>query len=222
MGETVPQANVGTPLNLPSPMSFRPQKLVPATFRRWRFVLANLDWKGRRALIGSVLGRRTRDWRPVVRQSTQVLFVCQGNIIRSPLAEQALRAEAQARGRPIQVESAGLSARPGEGADPRAVESGEETGLSLAQHQARFLDAEQVEGAGAIFVMDRLNLGRILARFPESAERVFLLGGLQPDGSVSLTEIHDPVTGTLADVCVARDEVVNAVRLIASAWDQAG
>lgn len=67
--------------------------------------------------------------------------------------------------------------------------------------------------------MDHYNLGRILARFPEAAERVFLLGGCQPDGRMTLTEIHDPVSGSLSDVEIAHDEAVAAVRVLAGAWD---
>jgi protein-tyrosine phosphatase len=203
-------------------MSFRPQQLVPETLRRWRFVLANLDWAARRALLGALIKRRDVDWRAVVRSSTELLFVCQGNIIRSPLAEQALLREATVRGRSVRVISAGLSARPGEAADPRALESGEQHGLRLDDHRSRLLERAHVTGAQAIFVMDWLNLGRMLALFPEATGRVFLLGGLRPDGGVSLTEIHDPVTGTLAEVCIARDEVIAAVRLVAGAWDTPG
>jgi hypothetical protein len=37
---------------------------------------------------------------------------------------------------------------------------------------------------------------------------------------MTLTEIHDPVSGTLADVGVAHDEVIAAVQVLASAWDE--
>jgi protein-tyrosine-phosphatase len=198
--------------------------LVPAPLRRWRHVLASLNSTERQALLGAAvsttLGRRQRDWRPTVRKATNVVFVCHGNIIRSPLAAAAFAREATVRGRGVQVSSAGLSARVGEPADPRAADSAEERGLPLESHRARPLDAAQVAAADAIFIMDHLNLGRILARFPDAADRVFLLGGCQPDGRMTLVEIHDPVSGTLDDVRVAHDEVIAAVRLVATAWDE--
>lgn len=200
------------------------RRLVPAPLRRWRLVLSHLDPAERRLLLGAGLGAMLhldrRDWRAAMRQADNVVFVCHGNIIRSPLGEAALVREAASRGRAIKVSSAGLSARPGEPADPRAVESAEDRGLSLEAHRARLLDADLVAGADAIFIMDHVNLGRILARFPEAAGKVFLLGGCRPDGGVTLREIHDPVSGSLADVCVAHDEVEAAVRLLATAWDQ--
>lgn len=199
------------------------KRLVPTSLRRWRNVLAHLDPAERRVLLAAavdaILHPRRCDWRDVVRDSTSILFVCHGNIIRSPLAESAFAREAVARRKTVQVWSAGLSARPGELADPRAVDSAEERGLGLDAHRSRLLDAEQVGRADAIFVMDHLNLGRILNRFPDAAKKVFLLGGCRADGSVVLTEIHDPVSGSLDDVRTAHDEVLAATRLLASAWD---
>ena len=197
--------------------------LVPARLRRWRHVLAGLNATERQALLGAAvsttLERRQRDWRPTVRNAANVVFVCHGNIIRSPLAAAAFAREATVRDRRVQVSSAGLSAVAGKPADPRAADSAEERGLPLESHRARPLDAAQVAAADAIFIMDHLNLGRILARFPDAADRVFLLGGCQPDGGMALTEIHDPVSGSLADVEIAHDAVIAAVRLLAEAWD---
>jgi protein-tyrosine-phosphatase len=200
--------------------------LVPSSLRRWRFVLSQLDRTERRALLRVVLDAtlhpRRRDWRLSVRNAPAVVFVCHGNIIRSPLAAVAFARAAANRGRAVQVTSAGLLARAGEPADPRAIESAEERGLGLAAHRARSLEATHVDRAGAIFVMDRLNLGRLLCRFPAAADKVFLLGACRPDGTVGLTEIHDPVSGTLGDVRVSHDEVVAAIAVVASAWDPAG
>lgn len=197
--------------------------LVPTSLRRWRYVLSQLDREERRALlnvaIDATLRPGRRDWRGLVRNATSVVFVCHGNIIRSPFAAVAFAREASLRGRPVQVTSSGLSARTGEPADPRAMDSAEERGLTLESHRAQPLDAAQVARAGVIFIMDHLNLGRILNRYPDAAEKVFLLGGCRTDGSVTLTEIHDPVSGSLADVRIAHDEVLAATRLLAGAWD---
>jgi protein-tyrosine phosphatase len=199
------------------------KRLVPRSVRRWRHVLSQLDPAERRALLAAALDAKLRpgrrDWRGVVRNADHVVFVCHGNIIRSPLGEAALAREALTRGRSVQVSSAGLAARPGEPADPRAIDSAEERGLSLESHHAQLLDARQVAAARAIFIMDHINLGRILRRFQGAGDKVFLLGGCRPDGSVALTEIHDPVSGSLADVRMAHDEVMAAVRLLATAWD---
>lgn len=207
-------------------MTFKLKRLVPASLRHWRNILASLRPEERRVLlraaIDATLHPHRRDWRAVVRNGNNFVLVCHGNVIRSPLAAAALAREAAIRGRAAQVSSAGLSARSGEPADPRTLDSARERGLELTSHRSRLLEAGQVHSADAIFVMDHLNLARILARFPDAADRVFLLGGCRSDGGTTLTEIDDPVAGTLADVRVARDEVIAAVRLVAGAWDEPG
>ena len=200
------------------------KRLVPETVRRWRQVLSLLNRDERRALLdvvaGTLLQPGSRDWRPAVRGARTVLFVCHGNIIRSPFAAAALGREAASRDRATRVTSAGLAARPGEPADPRAIDSAEERGLSLEKHGARRLNAEQVEAADAIFVMDHMNLGRLLAGFPRLGSRVFLLGGCQVDGRMTLTEIRDPVCGTPGDIRAAHDQILASVRRLAAVWDQ--
>lgn len=187
-------------------------------------MLRSLAPSERRALAAVTAERLARpgrrDWRPLLRGAQHVVFVCHGNIIRSPLAAVALEREATQRHLRIQITSAGLAARAGEAADSRAVTSAEHHGYSLAAHRSRLLDQEQVESANVIFVMDLINLGRLLARFPAARARVFLLGGSRPDGTTSLAEIHDPVSGTLDDVAHAHVEVLNAVHRVAGAWDQ--
>lgn len=199
------------------------KQVWPKSLRRWRYVLSELDRGERRALlaaaIDAMLHPRRRDWRLPVRSATSVMFVCHGNIIRSPLAAAAFARETSSRGRSVQVTSAGLAVHPGDPADPRAIDSAEERGLRLESHRARPLDTAQVAEVEVIFVMDYLNLGRILKRFPAAADRVFLLGGCRPDGRVVLTEILDPARGTLAEVRVTHNAVVAATRLVASAFD---
>jgi protein-tyrosine-phosphatase len=195
------------------------KRLLPGSLARWRWVLLQLDATDRRALIRWALPgtRRQRNWRRAVAGARRVLFVCHGNIIRSPFGAAVFERAARERGRSVQVSSAGIAARQREPADPRAVQSAAERGFSLAGHASHLFTDEDAEAADIIFVMDLINAGHILGRYPEAAGRVFLLGSLLPDGGTSLREIHDPVTGTLDDVRTAHDEVLRASRLAADA-----
>lgn len=79
-----------------------------------------------------------------------VLFVCIGNICRSPMAE-ALFAQAMPR---HMVCSAGLSAVVGGGADPLAMELMRERGLDISGHRAQQMASWMVREADLILTMD--------------------------------------------------------------------
>ncbi|HEX5632293.1 MAG TPA: hypothetical protein VFX50_03660 [Gemmatimonadales bacterium] len=197
------------------------RRLVPASLRRWRFVLSQLEPAERRALLAEAwrmtAGRAS--WRARVRSARRVSFVCHGNIIRSPFAAVAFASRARQRGLPLEVVSAGVAAMPGETADARAALSATERGESLASHRATPIDDEHVRGADVLFVMDRLNLARVVGRHPDAAGKVFLLAGCREDGGLSLAEIHDPVAGTLDDVRRSHDEVLAALARVLAAFD---
>ncbi len=110
-----------------------------------------------------------------------VVFVCRGNIIRSPMAAALLRRDLSENGRTtIAVHSAGLRAELGRGADSRAVEAARHFGISLEDHCARPLTPELARDADLIVVMDALNEAELLGRYPAATDRVLMLGVVDP------------------------------------------
>jgi protein-tyrosine-phosphatase len=77
----------------------------------------------------------------------RVLFVCTGNICRSPFAE------AVARRAGLDVESAGLSAYEGAGPTDDALAVARELGYDLSSHRARPLTKEMLERADLVVGM---------------------------------------------------------------------
>lgn len=120
------------------------------------------------------------------------LFVCFGNIARSPMCEALMnRALATLPMAGFAISSAGLNADPGRAAHPYAIAAAEEFGLSLKDHKARLLTAEMVAHANAIFTMDYQNQAQLIARYPEAAGKVRLLGAYSGSSARSL-QIRDP------------------------------
>ena len=194
--------------------------LMSPAARRWLYLWRQLAPAERRALLREARDARRGalpDWRPALRRARTVSFICHGNIIRSPFAAAAFARLVRERGLRIDVISAGVAARAGEPADPRAAASAAELGAPLDAHRATPLDLGHVHQADVLVVMDRLNLARILARYPESRGRVFLLAGCHAGGRTTLDEIHDPVAGTLDDVRRSHAEVLDGIRRLADA-----
>ena len=93
-----------------------------------------------------------------------VLFVCMGNICRSPTAQAVLRAQAGAAGlaERIGVDSAGTHGyHVGLPPDPRAVRAAAGRGYELADLRARQVEAEDLDRFELVVAMDRANLERL-------------------------------------------------------------
>ncbi len=106
---------------------------------------------------------------------TRVLFVCTGNICRSPLAEALLRRELDQRGIDgAHVSSAGTGAWEGAPASEGAYLVGLEHGLDLSAHKARLLTRGLIREAHLILTMSRHHRARV--QDLGGRGRVFLLG----------------------------------------------
>lgn len=138
-----------------------------------------------------------------------LLFVCKGNICRSPFAEGLLKK----LGFDGKVESAGsLSAgRP----SPRAaIEAARKWGINLSRHNSKTLSSEMVERADLIFVFDHQNYLHMVNKFGfQALRRLFLLGDLLDEGS---TFIADPWGGNEMDFEHCYRRIATALNVIRS------
>lgn len=108
---------------------------------------------------------------------TSVLFVCLGNICRSPMAEGALRDAAGKAGLDIVVDSAGTAGyHIGENPDPRAIATARRRGVTISGLMGRKLEDSDFERFTHIFALDTANLAAIRSRAPRHSEaRIGLL-----------------------------------------------
>ena len=125
-----------------------------------------------------------------------VLFVCKGNICRSPLAEAYFQSLVEKEGRQMTVRSAGLDTTPGNPAHAQAKAVALEHRLSLDAHATTQVHMELLDRSDLIIVMEIAQKNCIQQLYPGSKEKVVLLGRFD---SVGPLEIADPYSGTSED-----------------------
>jgi protein-tyrosine phosphatase len=131
----------------------------------------------------------------------RVLFVCLGNICRSPTAEGVLRhlAASEAPDLPLQIDSAGTADyHIGAPPDLRSQRAALERGIDLSALRARQVTAEDFEKFDFVLAMDRENL-RELERLKPRAARTSPKLFLDYAPQLSSREVPDPYYGDAAE-----------------------
>jgi protein-tyrosine phosphatase len=176
------------------------RSVIPRALLREREIFLRLGPKAgtiyaRLKLLDS-LRVRAQDSRALRPDVGSVLFICFGNIMRSPMAEVLFRKAAKDTNLPVEANSAGLHAIAGREAHPWALTASAEMGVPLTNHRSRILTPALVCSADAIFAMDFQNKSELLALYPEAAEKVLMLSAFAP-GDARDREIADPYFGNV-------------------------
>jgi len=133
------------------------------------------------------------------KEKISILFVCMGNICRSPTAEGVFRHHVNERGLEdrIAADSAGTHAyHVGEPPDRRAFAAAERRGISLAEIHARRVSDSDFEKFDYIIAMDEDNLQRLEEQVPEEHRSKVKL--FMSFASVDEIEVPDPYYGGAA------------------------
>jgi protein-tyrosine phosphatase len=127
----------------------------------------------------------------------RVLFVCMGNICRSPTAEGVFRSilEQRAPNLRVEVDSAGTHAyHLGQAPDPRACRAALRRGIDLTKQRARQVRVEDFERFDLVLAMDEVNFAQLLELAPaEYHHRIRLFLEFAPDAD--RRDVPDPYYG---------------------------
>ena len=147
-----------------------------------------------------------------------IVFVCTGNICRSPMAEYLFRTNwEQALG--MRGCSAGVMANYGIPASRFAVKAMDEIGIDLTPHRSQPVTPHMVATAKLFVVMTRGHEAHLKTMCPEAAERVHLLRSFVSESRDM--DIMDPIGLSLDVYRYVRDEIAEGVRALAAYLQQA-
>ena len=153
----------------------------------------------------------TREARRAWAEARSLLFVCLGNICRSPFAEHLAREHLDGD---RDLVSAGSYPVPGRRAPAEAIAAARPFGVDLGAHRSRVLSREMLEQADAVYVFDHANRRAVASEQPRSPQRVHWLGALSDDGPLP---ISDPFGGPASEYELVYRQIAEAIEAAGAA-----
>ena len=130
-----------------------------------------------------------------------ILVVCVGNICRSPMAEALLKQRFPDK----HIESAGVGALVGHGADPASIQIMQDQNIDLTNHVAKQIDEKLAQKADLIFTMSDSQNKWIEERFPFCRGKTFKLGHWNGN------DIADPYKHEMSAFQTAYKDIVRGI-----------
>ena len=140
-----------------------------------------------------------------IKNAKNILFVCRGNICRSPFAQyyaQTILPDS------VEVLSCGYDTYDGRSSPPEAIAAAKKFGINLKEHWSTGINENLVKNAQAIFIFDEKSRNILLSRYPSSKNKIHRLGLLTEK---KIPIIEDPFGGTLKTFLKTYQEIVNAL-----------
>ncbi|HZT23484.1 MAG TPA: ribose 5-phosphate isomerase B [Verrucomicrobiae bacterium] len=148
-----------------------------------------------------------------------ILFICTGNVCRSPMAEALFRRAVNGRGE-FRVLSAGLGAVDGQPPTPHSVAAMRELGVDISQQRSRALTAELVRQADYIFGMTHAHVDTISLLYPAAAEKTFLLREFDNTLDDYEKDITDPIGSPYETYVACRDQIEQGIAALLKFMEQ--
>lgn len=148
-----------------------------------------------------------------------VLFVCTGNVCRSPMAEGLFRRAIRSRDG-YRILSAGLGAVDGQPPSPFAVKALAELGIDVSGLRSCVLTGEMVNEADYIFGMTHGHVETVIALYPQATEKTFLLREFDETLDAFEKDITDPIGGSYEVYVNCRDQIEQGIVSMLKFMDQ--
>ena len=139
-----------------------------------------------------------------------ILFICTGNLCRSPMAEGLFRRATDGLGE-FRVLSAGIGAANDQPPTPHAVAAMRELGIDISRHRSRMLTADLAGQADYIFGMTRSHVDTIALLYPEAEEKTFLLREFDETLEPFEKDISDPIGSSYEVYVNCRNQIKQSI-----------
>ncbi len=139
-----------------------------------------------------------------------ILFVCTGNVCRSPMAEGLFRRAVHGRNE-YRALSAGLGAAEGLPPSAFAVQAMKELGIDITDLRSRMLTADLIRQADFIIGMTHSHVDTLTLLYPQAAEKTFLLREFDDTLDTFEKDISDPIGGSYEVYLNCRDQLEQGI-----------
>lgn len=137
---------------------------------------------------------RTYKVRRKLRKVGTILFVCFGNIYRSPFAQYYVR---KVLNNQVEINSSGYHTKSGRICHQKAVDVALEFGVELKHHRSSVVTEDMVKQADIVLTFDEQNRKILITKFPFARKKICYLGLISYKGPVI---IDDPIDGNIYTV----------------------
>ena len=142
--------------------------------------------------------------------SKSVLFVCTGNVCRSPMAEGLFRHLVEESDEDIVVASAGTGAMEGMPPSDHSIAAMREEEIDISEQRSQLITPDMIRDFTHIFGMSRSHIETIRIYFPESLEKTFVLREFLGEGDLDL-DVPDPIGMDLDEYIRVRNLIKEAL-----------
>lgn len=148
----------------------------------------------------------------------RILFVCYGNICRSPFAEHFWNHVIREKWPDLpEAISAGFIPKVGRRTPELIVQLAGEFGVDLGAHRSNLMTRSHADVADVIFIMDRHNHRNMLSLFPDSLVKIHYLGLFDDDAN---PEIPDPYLMDAAGARICLKQITRALNSLGAKMQQ--
>jgi RpiB/LacA/LacB family sugar-phosphate isomerase len=148
-----------------------------------------------------------------------ILFLCTGNVCRSPMAEGLFRHAVKGRGE-FRVLSAGIGAVDGQPPTPHSVRAMKEIGIDISRQRSHALTAELVHAADFILGMTHSHTDTVMMLYPQATEKTFLLREFDETLEPYEKDISDPIGCPYPVYADCRDQIEQGIATLLKFMEQ--